>query len=187
VEVLVATDVASRGLDIAHIGLVVNLEMPQTVEAYVHRIGRTGRVGRAGQAITFTTSKGKRHLHALAATLDSPIEPVDLPVPEGTPRPAWCRPASAFGRPPPARPDDVNEMRLACSVGRRHRVRASDLVGMLTKGAGLKGRDIGRVEVRERVSFVGVSRETAADVLSRCPVGEIRGLEVRLSAEVLDE
>ena len=55
IEVLVATDVASRGLDITGVTHVYNFDIPQDPESYVHRIGRTGRVGQAGQAITFVT------------------------------------------------------------------------------------------------------------------------------------
>src|SRR5699024_980404 len=57
VQVLVATDVAARGMDVERIGLVVNFDIPREAEAYVHRIGRTGRAGRAGEALTFFTPR----------------------------------------------------------------------------------------------------------------------------------
>ena len=64
-DVLVATDVAARGLDVDRIGLVVNFDVPREAEAYVHRIGRTGRAGRHGEAVTFLTPKEKRKLRQI--------------------------------------------------------------------------------------------------------------------------
>ena len=78
--VLVATDVASRGLHVPDVSHVINYDLPQDAEDYVHRIGRTGRLGRPGTAITLVNSKGKKELHTLAEALENPITPVDLPV-----------------------------------------------------------------------------------------------------------
>ena len=78
-RVLVATDVAARGLDVDRIGLVVNYDVPFDSEAYVHRIGRTGRAGREGEAILFLTPRERRLLHGLERAVGQAIEPMDVP------------------------------------------------------------------------------------------------------------
>ena len=79
VDVLVATDVAARGLDVDRIGLVVNYDIPFDSEAYVHRIGRTGRAGRSGEAILFLTPRERRFLSGLERAVGRPIEPMEVP------------------------------------------------------------------------------------------------------------
>ncbi len=79
VDVLVATDVAARGLDVDRIGLVVNYDVPFDGEAYVHRIGRTGRAGRRGDAILFLTPRERRLLPGLERAAGQPIEPMEVP------------------------------------------------------------------------------------------------------------
>ena len=80
-DVLVATDVAARGLDVDRIGLVVNFDVPREAEAYVHRIGRTGRAGRHGEAITFLTPKEKGKLRQIERLTGSRLEEITLPSP----------------------------------------------------------------------------------------------------------
>ena len=79
VDVLVATDVAARGLDVDRITLVVNYDIPFDSEAYVHRIGRTGRAGRSGDAILFITPRERRFLGGLERAVGRPIEPMEIP------------------------------------------------------------------------------------------------------------
>ncbi|MBD2423694.1 DEAD/DEAH box helicase [Cyanobium sp. FACHB-13342] len=79
VDVLVATDVAARGLDVDRIGLVINYDIPFDSEAYVHRIGRTGRAGRSGDAILFLTPRERRFLGGLERAVGKPIEEMDVP------------------------------------------------------------------------------------------------------------
>jgi len=79
VDVLVATDVAARGLDVDRIGLVINYDVPFDSEAYVHRIGRTGRAGREGEAILFLTPRERRLLHGLERAVGQAIEPMEVP------------------------------------------------------------------------------------------------------------
>ena len=80
-DVLVATDVAARGLDVDRIGLVVNFDVPREAEAYVHRIGRTGRAGRHGEAVTFLTPKEKGKLRQIEHLTGSRLEEITLPSP----------------------------------------------------------------------------------------------------------
>ncbi|MFN7899096.1 MAG: DEAD/DEAH box helicase [Synechococcaceae cyanobacterium] len=79
VDVLVATDVAARGLDVDRVGLVINYDMPFDSEAYVHRIGRTGRAGRHGEAILFLTPRERRFLPGLEQAVGQAIEPMTVP------------------------------------------------------------------------------------------------------------
>ncbi|WP_083090319.1 DEAD/DEAH box helicase [Actinomyces vulturis] len=80
-DVLVATDVAARGLDVDRIGLVVNFDVPREAEAYVHRIGRTGRAGRSGEAVTFLTPKEKGKLRQIEKLTGTKLEEITLPTP----------------------------------------------------------------------------------------------------------
>jgi superfamily II DNA/RNA helicase len=77
-HILVATDVAARGLDITDIDLVVNYDVPMHAEDYVHRIGRTGRAHRLGRAITFVTPLDARRLASIERLLGEPVRPEPL-------------------------------------------------------------------------------------------------------------
>ena len=79
IDILVATDVAARGLDVDRIGLVINYDMPFDSEAYVHRIGRTGRAGRTGEAVLFVTPRERRFINNLERATGQPIEPMEVP------------------------------------------------------------------------------------------------------------
>ncbi|MEC8213987.1 MAG: DEAD/DEAH box helicase [Cyanobacteriota bacterium] len=79
VDILVATDVAARGLDVDRIGLVINYDMPFDSEAYVHRIGRTGRAGRTGEAVLFVSPRERRFISNLERATGQPIEPMEIP------------------------------------------------------------------------------------------------------------
>ncbi|WP_341361174.1 DEAD/DEAH box helicase [Georgenia sp. M64] len=80
-DVLVATDVAARGLDVERIGLVVNFDVPREADSYVHRIGRTGRAGRTGTALTFLTPRERGQLRQIEKLTGSTLEEVTLPTP----------------------------------------------------------------------------------------------------------
>ncbi len=79
IDILVATDVAARGLDVERISHVVNYDVPYDTESYVHRIGRTGRAGRNGEAILFITPRERNMLRYIERATRSPLEPMDLP------------------------------------------------------------------------------------------------------------
>jgi len=81
VDVLVATEVAARGLDVDRIGLVVNFDVPTEPEAYVHRIGRTGRAGRTGEALTFVTPSEQHRLRAIERLTRQKLEEISIPSP----------------------------------------------------------------------------------------------------------
>ncbi len=79
IDILVATDVAARGLDVSRISHVINYDIPYDVEAYVHRIGRTGRAGRSGEAILFAANRERRLLRAIERATGNAIEKMELP------------------------------------------------------------------------------------------------------------
>jgi ATP-dependent RNA helicase DeaD len=79
IDILVATDVAARGLDVERISHVVNFDVPYDTESYIHRIGRTGRAGRSGEAILFIAPRERNMLHLIERATRQPIEPMDLP------------------------------------------------------------------------------------------------------------
>lgn len=82
IDILVATDVAARGLDVARISHVINYDIPYDVEAYIHRIGRTGRAGRSGEAILFAANRERRLLRAIEKATGKQIEKMELPSPD---------------------------------------------------------------------------------------------------------
>ena len=82
IDVLVATDVAARGLDVERIGLVINYDMPFDSEAYIHRIGRTGRAGRSGEAVLFISPRERSYLSNLERAVGQPIEKMEIPTNE---------------------------------------------------------------------------------------------------------
>jgi ATP-dependent RNA helicase RhlE len=73
-KVLVATDIAARGIDVLDISHVINYDMPDSTDAYIHRIGRTGRIGRSGEAFTFVTNEDTAMVRALERLLSSPLQ-----------------------------------------------------------------------------------------------------------------
>jgi ATP-dependent RNA helicase DeaD len=79
IDILIATDIAARGLDVERISHVINYDIPQDPESYVHRIGRTGRAGRTGQAILFVAPRERRMLKTIERITRQPIEPMQLP------------------------------------------------------------------------------------------------------------
>src|SRR5690606_38755033 len=78
-DIVIATDVAARGLDVERVSHVINYDIPYDPEAYVHRIGRTGRAGRSGEAILFIAPREERMLRTIERATRQPIEPMQMP------------------------------------------------------------------------------------------------------------
>jgi ATP-dependent RNA helicase RhlE len=105
-QILVATDIAARGIDVRQVSHVINYDIPSTPEAYIHRIGRTGRAANTGEAFTLVTGEDAKQAHAIDRVLGSPIERrtvdgFDYGVPSP---PTVARPVRHAGRPSAARP-----------------------------------------------------------------------------------
>ncbi|UZN01486.1 DEAD/DEAH box helicase [Cellulomonas sp. S1-8] len=169
-DVLVATDVAARGLDVERIGLVVNLDLPREPEAYVHRIGRTGRAGRTGEALTFVTPSERPRLRQIERTTRSPLVEVTIPTPaQVSAHKATALLARTGERMTAGRLDVVREAvreHLDANPG-------IDLVDLLTAVAALAVGDIGplaEAEVEDLDDAVRRARETRSE--------EVRGGQV---------
>ncbi len=164
ISVLVATDIAARGLDIAGLEAVINVDITPDVDTHTHRIGRTarvdetgwafslssldemGRVGQIEQALGFSSE-----WHALAELADTGSEPLRAPM----------RTLQILG-------------------GRKEKIRPGDVLGALTKDLGYPGAAIGKINVNEFSTYVAVQRELADEVLRRLSSAKVKGRSVKL-------
>ncbi|MCW5569118.1 MAG: ATP-dependent RNA helicase DbpA, partial [Dokdonella sp.] len=163
-SVLVATDVAARGLDIEDLPLVVNWELSTDPDVHRHRIGRTGRAGRSGRAVSLVAPGEMSRAHALESG-DTRLPWVPLPRLPGSVRAA----AAAM-------------QTLRIDAGRQDKLRPGDILGALTGAAGLAGDAVGRITIFPTRSYVAVRREQANQALERLRSGGIKGRKVRVQA-----
>ena len=168
-NVLVASDVAARGLDIHDLGAVVNYELPTDPDVYVHRIGRTGRAGRAGLALSLVSPR------EMPRALE--LERRELERPGGAPL-RWSRAplANLRGTRAPAAPMAT----LRIDAGRTDKLRPGDIVGALTGEAGLAADAIGKIDVFATRSYVAIARGQLERALSRLQAGRIKGRNFRV-------
>ena len=166
-RVLVATDVAARGLDIEGLDLVVNFELPFQPEIYVHRIGRTGRAGKAGMAVSLVGPQDRAKVKAIEATIGSPLEHRASPPSAGGDRADERGPSLSTGAP---------MVTLYISGGRKDKVRAGDILGALTgEAGGFQGTEVGKIEIHDRFSYVAIARDSADRAIQRLGAGRIKG------------
>jgi ATP-dependent RNA helicase DeaD len=176
--ILVATDVAARGLDISTVTHVVNFDVPTSPDVYVHRIGRTGRVGRSGRAITFIEPRQQRELAAIERHIGTGITPWA----EGAhtkPAPVAERPRR-HSKPRLSRNGDEPQAKLIAAVGRAEGVEVADLVHAVTSAAGIDGEAVRDVRVLERFSFLSVPRSEAERVVAAVSGTPVNGTTLRL-------
>jgi len=178
VPLLVATDVASRGLDISGISHVINFDVPTSPDVYVHRIGRTGRVGRSGRAITFYEPRQKRELEAIEKHAGVKMSPwvKDAHV---APTPVTPKP-KRHSKPHVSTNGDGPGRKLIVSGGRAQGLEPADLVHAITAASGLDGEAVRNVRVLEQFSFVEVPAADAERVVEQLDGTEVRGHTLRL-------
>ena len=176
--ILVATDVAARGLDISTVTHVVNFDVPTSPDVYVHRIGRTGRVGRSGRAITFIEPRQQRELAAIERHIGTGITPWA----EGAhtkPAPVAERPRR-HSKPRLSRNGDEPQAKLIADIGRVEGVEVADLVHAVTAAAGIDGEAVRDVRVLERFSFLSVPRSEAERIVAAANGAPVNGGTLRL-------
>lgn len=162
--VLIATDVAARGLDISTVTHVINYDIPTSPDTYVHRIGRTGRVGRWGRAITFVERRQQRELEAIERHIGTPISRW-RPGAVAAPTPVRERPRRHSKPHVSGRDHDEPYVKLLLAGGHDAGLRVADIVGAVTSSAGLDGEAVRDVLVLDRFSFVSVPEREAARVI----------------------
>ncbi|SDK38060.1 ATP-dependent RNA helicase DbpA [Microbulbifer yueqingensis] len=161
-SILVATDVAARGLDIEELPMVVNYHLSRDPEVHVHRIGRTGRAGQKGLAVTLVSKKEIYKVERLEELMGQPITLQEIPeLPRG------------FA---PARPIMST---LQIDGGKKQKVRPGDVVGALTGDGGIDGSQIGKIRVFDFSTFVAVERKVAKKALGKLADGKIKGRKFR--------
>lgn len=242
IDILVATDVAARGLDVERISLVVNYDIPHDTESYVHRIGRTGRAGREGAAILFVTPREKYMLRQIEKATRQKVEPMHMPTAEavnetrkqrfaqqitetiesedlsffreiiedyenehdttaediaaalaviaqqGRPffldesedianksRPFSDEDSDRGGRKAKRAHNDEGMVNYKLNVGRSSRVTAGAIVGALANEGGIKGSQIGSIDIRQHFTIVGLPEDLPRDFFDRLRDTKIAG------------
>jgi ATP-independent RNA helicase DbpA len=156
--VLVATDVAARGIDIASLDAVINVDVPKEPEVYVHRIGRTGRAGESGLALTLCAPNEKRWVRLID---DLRRQDAD-----------W-HPLAELTNEEPVAPAPMRT--LCVAGGKKAKLRAGDLLGALTGIAGLTKDQVGKIQVFEFASYVALDRDVADAAVNRLNGGNALG------------
>ncbi|MEJ5991130.1 ATP-dependent RNA helicase DbpA [Ramlibacter sp. PS3R-8] len=162
-SVLVATDVAARGLDIAALAAVISVDIPPDAEVHVHRIGRTGRAGEPGLALNLASldemgAVGRIEVVQAAATQWSPLDTL--------------KPSGQGPLVPPMSTVHIQG-------GRKEKIRAGDVLGALTADLGYSREQVGKIDVNEFATYVAIERSVAAQAAERLNGGRIKGKTVK--------
>ena len=163
ITILVATDVAARGLDIESVDAVINFHIARDPEVHVHRIGRTGRAGRKGIACSLYTEPESFRAQRLGEYLGRTIDAEPLPPWSLLEQPAY-KPAMVT---------------LQIDGGRKQKVRPGDILGALTGSNGIAGKQVGKIHIFENFSYVAVDRNAARPALRKLTTGKLKGRSFR--------
>jgi len=162
--VLVATDVAARGLDIDDLLAVINFELPRNSDTYVHRIGRTGRAGKQGLALSLFMESERYKLEKISDQLARPLS-FD----------------SIEDLPDDRRPIEPPAFATLCIAGgKKQKIRAGDILGALTGEAGIAGSAVGKIAITDFQSYVAIAREEVNAAQGRLLNGKIKGRKFKV-------
>ncbi len=161
--VLVATDVAARGLDIKSLQVVINYELPRDPEIYIHRIGRTGRAGEKGIALSIFTESEQYRINAIEQYQN---------------RPCICDVYASLDRDPGFKLQ-APMVTIQLDAGRKQKMRPGDLLGALTGDAGLNGSQIGKIDIFDMSSYVAIEHDAVRQALDYLANGKVKGRNVR--------
>ncbi|MBK8286164.1 MAG: ATP-dependent RNA helicase DbpA [Ahniella sp.] len=162
-SILVATDVAARGLDIKGLPMVINFDLASDADTHLHRIGRTGRAGEKGCCAEPVSARDMGRVIAIEEQLGQTIKRAEVPRAEARSKP-W---ASPF-------------VTLAIDAGRTDKLRPGDLLGALTGDAGLPADAVGKIDVFPTRSYVAIARTHAEQAFTRLGKGKIKGRTFRV-------
>ncbi len=165
-RVLVATDVAARGLDIDDLSLVLNFDVPFDPEVYIHRIGRTGRAGKEGRAFTFSLTEKQQRIEMIEAALGetiSRLSATELDERSTAPR----------------APLKAEMVTIEINEGRKAKISAGDILGALTAHQEIAGSDVGKITLMPMKAYVAVSRKVAKLAVDQIWRRPIKGIECR--------
>jgi ATP-dependent RNA helicase DbpA len=165
-SVLVATDVAARGLDIARLEAVINVDITPDTQVHTHRVGRTGRAGESGLVFNLASMDEMGHVGRIDEMQGS--ESVWHPLAELK---------AEAEHDEPLRPPMVT---LQILGGRKEKIRKGDVLGALTKDLGLEGAAIGRIDVNDFSTYVAVRRDVADQALRGLNAGKVKGRSVKV-------
>ncbi len=163
-NVLLASDVAARGLDIKDLSAVINYELPTDPDVYLHRIGRTGRAGRGGLALSLVTPREMPRAHTLADSHGQKFR--------------WATVTPLVGR--TISPPQPKMATLCIDAGKTDKLRAGDILGALTGDAGLPGDAIGKIDIFATRSYVAIKRELLNQAQKQLSSGKIKGRSFRV-------
>nr|WP_255370072.1 ATP-dependent RNA helicase DbpA [Roseateles sp. YR242] len=164
-SVLVATDVAARGLDIAQLEAVINVDITPDAEVHVHRVGRTGRADEEGWAFSLASMEDMGRVGRIEQLQGSPS--------------VW-HPLSELTDKPGAEPLHPPMVTLQILGGRKEKIRPGDVLGALTKDLGFAGSLIGKINVNEFSTYVAVDRSVADQALRGLNAGKVKGKSVKV-------
>ena len=163
---------------------IVNYDIPNSPDIYVHRIGRTGRAGETGRAITFITPKQRGDLEAIERHAKTEIPAWSANGAHASPPPSASRASRARPRRPrhtkPRRGSRARWRKIFMGAGRKQGFEPADVVGAIVDHSHLDGEDVRNVRVLERFSFVEVPAERAGEVIDKVSGNEVRGVKLRL-------
>jgi len=163
-SILIATDVASRGLDIKDLEAVINFELSPDPEIYIHRIGRTGRAGNEGMALSLFMASEAKKVNLIEEYQKSPVRIDNL---------STLKKRDNFKLSPPM-------VTLCINGGRKDKVRAGDILGALTANTNISGKQIGKIDIFDHVAFVAVERPIAKQALKLLSEDKIKGRRFRV-------
>jgi ATP-independent RNA helicase DbpA len=162
-SVLVATDVAARGLDVAGLELVINVELARDPQVHIHRIGRSGRAGEKGLALSLVTPSEAHRAQAIEELQGAPL--------------TWQLLGELKDKGEPLLPPMHS---LCIASGRKDKLRPGDILGALTGDAGIPGDKVGKIAIFDYQAYVAVDRAVARQALQRLQSGRIKGRAVKV-------
>lgn len=183
-KVLVATDIAARGIHVDNITHVFNYEVPMEKESYVHRIGRTGRAGREGTAITLVSEYEKKFLISIEEYLGYSIKkgdfPSDLEIKEGKRVFKESQKELKEGQRNKKKIIHKDILKIYIGAGKKKKIRNIDIVGSLSNLPELNGDDIGIIDIQDNISYVDILNNKGEDFLKKYGEIIIKGKKVKV-------